>query len=73
MIIKIVKRHPQGDVVIFHLERRFILFSLFVFFFFCLLVLQNTGVLHALFYLKWYVKMGGKGGEEAGNRPCGDI
>ena len=35
MIIKIVKRHPQGDVVIFHLEHRFI----FVQFLFCFLFL----------------------------------
>lgn len=73
IIIKIVKRHPQGDAVIFHLEGRFIFVQFLFCFLFLLFVLPNTAGLHALFYLKCYMKMGGKGGEEAGNRLCGDI
>ena len=57
--------------MIFHLEADSYLFSFC--FVFLLFVLPNTAGLHALFYLKCYMKMGGKGGEEAGNRLCGDI
>lgn len=60
MIIKIVKRHIQGDSDS-SVGGQIHICSVFVLFFFCLLILQNTGVLHALFDLKRYMKMEGQG------------